>query len=418
MSFYHWGFTHIDIDKDRLANGEFVIRECSGVLPDGTPFELSASLGNIPDSRNIANYPNFSPNKRALGVYLAIPVVRMEGANVRLRDSNPHRVTRYIAQGASVKDDNTGENEQQVDVAALNVQLLLEGESFQGYSLLQIAEVVRSAADTFELQPSFVPPTLYTGASEYLKDLASRILQNLITHRTRMSSRASGIFAQRETTPQDVLILGKVGVINANIPVLKHFFEEPSSTPESLYLALASLAGQLYTYVPGATVEPEQYPRYTHDNLGATFTRLETILAELIREQAPDPIWKAIAWAEVKGNMYTAGLEESLLVDRRFFIKVKSSHIPEHRLINEFPASVRIASPGAINSVITAAVPALELNHTSRLPASVPVDDSASYFELLRKGPYWEDIINEQMVAIFMPYHRSQVDIELMGVKG
>lgn len=419
LSMHCWGFTHIEVDKDRLANGEFAVQECSGVMPDGMVFELSGSLGTIPETRNVASYAEFSPNKRTLGVYLAVPALRREGANVKLNNTPTLRATRYVAQPSAFKDDNTGENEQPIDIARLNVRVLFEGESFQGYTLMQIAEVMRGdTADTFKLNESYVPPCLYVGASEYLVNLASRILQNLVTHRARMSGRVSGIFAQRETTPQDILILGKLAVINANIPLVKHCFSDRSNAPEALFLTLSSLAGQLYTYAPNPTVDPDDYPAYSHENPAAVFNRLETILNELIHDVSPDPVWTTVPWTEESGNVYTAAVSEAHLANRRFFIKTKSSNIPEHRLITEMPSAARITSPGAINAVITAAVPALDLNHTTRLPASVPIDDRASYFELVKSGPHWEHITKESAMSIFIPYHRSQVDIELMAVKG
>jgi predicted component of type VI protein secretion system len=67
--------------------------------------------------------------------------------------------------------------------------------------------------------------------------------------------------------------------------------------------------------------------------------------------------------------------------------------------------------------VVQAAVPALEISHTSRLPASVPVDDRSSYFELQKSGHFWEAITDESAVALFLPYDRSEIEVELLLVK-
>ena len=257
---FSWGFTHIEVDKDRLANGEFMLLSCGGVMPDGLPFEIAGSLGNVPETRNVAKYEHFTPSKEALNVYMAIPSLRVDGANVRLQDSKRHSQTRFTAYTSSLSDENTGENERPVDVARMNFQLLLEGESMQGYTVLQIAQIVRTSDGGFTLAEQYVPTSLSIGASEYIMSLASRVLQNLVTHSGHISRRASGIFSQRETTPQDVLVFGRLGVINANIPVIKHYYEEPASHPESLFLALSSLAGQLYSYISNARTAPNEFP--------------------------------------------------------------------------------------------------------------------------------------------------------------
>ena len=189
-----WGFTQIEVDKDRLANGEFLLVGCAGVMPDGVPFEISGGQGNVPETRNVAKYEHFTPSKEALNVFLAIPSVRVDGANVRLQDSNRQSSSRFLAYTASLSDDNTGENERPIEVARMNFQLLLEGESTQGFSVMQIAQVVRAPDGGFRLAPQYVPTCLYIGASEYLRAIASRILQNLVTHASQISRRASGIF--------------------------------------------------------------------------------------------------------------------------------------------------------------------------------------------------------------------------------
>ena len=414
---FSWGLTHIEVDRDRLANGELTLLDCGGVMPDGLPFEISGNLGNVPETRNLAKYAPFTPSTESLNVYLAIPAVRKDGVNVKLQDSNRQSATRYASHTTSVSDDNTGENERPIDVARMNFQLLLEGESLQGFSLLHVAQITRTGDGSYTLAPRFVPTCLYIGASEYLMGLAGRILQNLVTHSSTVSRRATGIFSQRETTPQDVLIFGRLGVVNANIPVVKHYYEEPATHPESLYLALVSLAGQLFSYISSARTAPNAFPSYNHTNLSQSFNKLEEILGELIRDEAPSPIYSNIDLAMLKENVFRADLDKTLLQEGRFFVVARSTQIPEHRLISELPTIARVASPGSIDMVVQAAVPALEIAHTSRLPASVPVDDKASYFELQKRGHFWEAISDESAIAIFMPYNRGQVEIELMAVK-
>ena len=413
---FFWGLNHISIDRDRLTNGEFALLDCSGIMADGLAFEISGTLGNVPDTRNLSKYEKFSSSKETLNVYLAVPSMFRDGTNVRLPDTLLKRPTRYSAHTISMSDETTGENERPVDVARAQFEILLEGESMQGYSILQIAQVSRSGDNSLTLSTRFAPTCLYIKASDYLMNLASRILQNLVTHSAKVKQRASNIFSQRETTPQDVLIFGRQGVVNGNIPIIKHFYEQSTSHPEALYLALTSLAAQLYTYISSASIAPNEYPSYNHDNLSQCFNRLEEILAELIRDEAPQSIYSMIELAMVRENVYNANIERSIERHARLFLIARSNQIPEHQLISNLPTVVRVASPGSIDMVVQAAVPGLEISHTSRLPASVPVDDRASYFELQRVGHFWDAISDEKAVAIFLPHKRGHVEIELLSV--
>ena len=413
---FYWGLNQVTIDMDRLVNGEFALLDCAGIMPDGLAFEISGSLGNVPDTRNIDKYEKFPPSKETLNIYLAVPSVFKDGANVRLPEGLANRPIRYRTHTISMSDETTGENERPVDVARANFKILLEGESMQGYSIMHIAQVARSGGNSFKLSPRFAPTCLYIKSSEYLINLTSRILQNLVTHSTKVRKRASSIFSQRETTPDDVLVFGRQGVVNGNIPIIKHFYEQSTSHPEALFLALTSLAAQLYTYISNASVAPNEYPVYNHNNLSHCFNRLEEILAELIHDEAPQSIYSMLELAMLRDNVYSTSIERSLEQHARLYVVARSGQIPEHQLIAELPTIVRVASPGSIDMVVQAAVPGLGVSHTSRLPASVPIDDRASYFELQKNGHFWDAIKDEKAVAIFLPYNRSQVEIQLLSV--
>ena len=413
---FFWGLSHISIDADTLVNGELALLECGGVMPDGLAFEIGGQYGNLPDSRTVVGYEKFPPSKETLNVYLAVPSLFKQGANIRLSGSMLQRPVRYMVQTTSMSDETTGENERPIDVAKANFRILLEGESMQGYTVMQIAQVKRKGDNSFRLSPRHAPTCLSIKASDYLTGLTSRILQNLVTHSSKVKTRASGIFSQRETTPQDVLIFGRLGVVNGHIPVIKHYFEHQGSHPEALYLAMVSLAGQLHSYVSNATVSPNDYPPYDHGNLTQCFNRVEDILSELIKDEAPQSIYSTTEFDMLRNNVYHANIERALQQGARLYIIARSRNIPEHSLITDLPINMRVASPGTIDMVIQAAVPALSIAHTSRLPASVPVDDKASYFELQKAGNFWEAIDNEKALAIFMPYDRSQIQIQLLVV--
>ena len=416
VSPFYWGLNQLSVDVDRLMNGEFALLDCTGVMPDGLAFEISGNMGNMPDSRNIDKYEKFPPSKETLNVFLAVPSVFRDGANVRLPDRLSNRPTRYSTRSLSMSDETTGENDRPVDVAIANFKILLEGESMQGYSTMQIAQVTRSGSNSFTLAPRFAPTCLYIGSSEYLVNLTSRTLQNLVTHSAKVKQRAANIFSQRETTPQDVLVFGRQAVVNGHIPVIKHYFEQAASHPEALFLALTSLAAQLYTYISTATVSPNDYPSYNHSNLSHCFNRLEEILGELIRDEAPQSIYSMLDLTMMRENIYSANIENSLAKRARLYLVARSSQIPEHQLIGDLPTMVRVASPGSIDMVVQAAVPGLEVAHTSRLPASVPIDDRASYFELNKAGHFWDAIKDEKSLAIFVPRHRGQLEIQLLSV--
>ena len=87
-----------------------------------------------------------------------MPSYREQGLNVSngLRDVE----ARYRAEVEMLRDENTGLSERPVVVARKNFRLLFEGESQEGNSLLQVANIRKTAAGMYQVDPHFVAPLI------------------------------------------------------------------------------------------------------------------------------------------------------------------------------------------------------------------------------------------------------------------
>ncbi len=92
--FANWGVTALDIDSDALGNGLFRLSKCTGVMPDGEPFDMP-DTDELPPSRAVADH--FPPNRESLDVFLAIPEIRPRARNVSIPESEHGRVRRRSA---------------------------------------------------------------------------------------------------------------------------------------------------------------------------------------------------------------------------------------------------------------------------------------------------------------------------------
>src|ERR1700733_5788785 len=73
---YPWGFTTLEIDRDLAQQSKFALRRASGVLPDGTPFDIPTD-GPLPP-------PITVPDGTAAQIlWLSMP---MASANMREAD--------------------------------------------------------------------------------------------------------------------------------------------------------------------------------------------------------------------------------------------------------------------------------------------------------------------------------------------
>jgi len=68
--------------------------------------------------------------------------------------------------------------------------------------------------------------------------------------------------------------------INFNFSQLNHLANTEPLHPEELYLVLAGFCGALLTFSHAYTLE--DLPKYRHEQLSKTFTRLDEIIRELL----------------------------------------------------------------------------------------------------------------------------------------
>ncbi len=410
-----WGLSALDIDRERLANGELRLRRCSGILPDGLAFDLP-DRDAAPAPRNVQDA--FEATAERLPVFLTVPAERPSGGNVLLQGAESRRETRFVAESIGVPDENTGADARRVEVAHANLQLRFGGEPLQEYTTLQIAEVVREGSGRFVLREGFVPACLRIAASERLTDLTRRLVELLLTKGTSLAERRKHAAAQRELSPADVTALGLLATVNTYAPLLNHYRVNAEVPPEALYTTLLALAGRLSAYLPEAGVSPRDFPPYEHSDLSAGFNRMDELIREMLGGARPSANYVQLALEKKRENVFEVQLDPALLQSGQFFLVARGDGLGEEAMRQSVPRKLRIASPENMDAVLRSYTRALPIEHTHRLPVGMPVDERASYFRLQKSGPFWEAIENEQAVALYRPSEMDSLEVTLVAVKG
>jgi len=101
------------------------------------------------------------------------------------------------------------------------------------------------------------------------------------------------------------------------------------------------------------------------------------------------------------------------LESAQLLLAARSQARAEDELVERLPHMLRIASPEHIDQVIGQAISALRIEPTRRLPPGMPIDERASYFRLLKTGPFWDRIQEAEALAIFVPSEYSDVSLSL-----
>jgi type VI secretion system protein ImpJ len=409
---YEWGILDLQINREAVANGNFQIVRCRGVMPDGLLLNIPQT-DVAPDPRPIDEH--FSPEAERLEVHLAIPTKRFGAANFQANGAPADQMVRFHQDGSLVPDETTGENEQPLSFARSNLRILFTDELRDGYSAIKIAELERTATGQLTLSETYIPPALSITASLWLVNMLRQLVEILITKSSSLGEqRRQRAATLADFTTSEVAVFWLLHTVNSSIPGLAHLFRTPVVHPERLYFEMAELAGRLMTFA--TTHHPKDIVRYEHLDLYFTFSQLSAQIRELLETVIPTRC-VPILLEKTRESLYVGRVQdERLLQEAGFYLGVRAQ-VPESRLIEGVPRVVKIASRDVIDAVIGSALPGVTLTHASPPPAPIPTRMGFHYFMLDTVGPYWEGIRGSKTIAVYVPDEIPDETLEMYAVK-
>jgi type VI secretion system protein ImpJ len=406
-----WGVCRLQVNSDALANGEFVLSKCSAILPDGLTVE-TPDLDPLPPARPIEGF--FDAKRNALGVYLASPLARAGTVSFSPDGAADGRPTRYHRRSLAAADENSGGNEREVVLAAKTLRILFDGEPPDDYVTLKIAELSRSASGKFVASEAYVPPCLFLSSSPQLVAYLRRILEMI-------SAKSSDLAAQRrqrsaglvEFTMSEAANFWFLHTVNAMIPVLMHHHNNPDVHPEEVFLSLARLAGELFTF--SGEGHPKDLPQYSHDAVGASFSAMEKKISDLMGTIIPTKC-APIPLEKTRESLFTGKLRDDRLLEGQFYLAVMAE-VPEEKIIREVPLKAKVAASDRVDQLIAAALRGIVLRHLPAPPSEIPVQPGRQYFQVDKSGDHWEAVKKSRSISFYIPPEFKNLKLELMGVK-
>jgi type VI secretion system protein ImpJ len=409
---YEYGVLDIQINREAIANGNFQITNCRAVLPDGL-------LVNVPDTETVPDLrvvgDHFHPEAEKLGVHLAIPAKKAGEANFQANGAKANVNLRFLQEGALVKDETSGTNEQPLALAKSNLRIIFDDEVRDGFTSIKIAELVRTPTGQLQIFEDYIPPTIKVSASNWLVNMLRQLVEILNTKSGSLGEqRRQRNASLADFTTSEVAVFWLLHTINSSIPMMAHFFHTPLLHPEKLYLEMAQLVGKLMTF--STEVYPRDIVKYDHDDLYFTFFSLSMQLKELLETVIPSRC-VPIPLEKTRDTLYVGRVEdERLLKEAGFYLAVKAQ-MPESKLIEGVPRVVKIGSRDVIDTIINSALPGVVLTHANPPPAPIPARVGFRYFMLDTIGPYWDGIKGSKVISVYVPDEIPDVKLEMYAVK-
>lgn len=396
LNYRPWGFSEWRIDQDALAGGALSLAAASGIFPDGLLFDIPNS-DQAPPPIQLADC--FEADSDSVDVYFAIPHHRERGMNVSA--ARREFDTRYLAETALLRDENTSLAEKPVQVARKNFRLIAGNSLQEGVSALQVARIKRTAAGTLQLDPRFVPPLLNIHSSEYLMSIARRLVEVLAAKSTLLSgTRRQKNLSLADFGTADIANFWLLYTINSNFPLLNHIFETWTGHPERLFSAMLNLAGSLTTF--STTLHPRDLPKYDHENLSKCFTELDEKIRFLLETVVPSN-FVSLPLKLTQPSIHATSIgDDKYLRNTKLFLAI-SADMTEGELISKTPYLIKVCSASHIEHLVKHALPGVPLTHVQRVPSAIPVKLNCQYFSLNQSGAAWEAIVRSRNLAAYVP---------------
>ncbi len=411
---YGWGLTHLEIDPVALKTGEFAIKSIQGILPGGLTIDLEEGDPSLPAPRAIGD--NFPSTAAVVEVFAAVPTIREGSENYGSAEGGTTSPRRFEMWSREVLDLVDAATEVSVSFARPKVSLLFGNENRDHFEAIKVAELRRDDSGGFEQTSDFIPTSLRLSGAPILRKWSTDLLSLMVAKRRAIAAALRQVDASRvEFTAQDVTRSLQMSAIASQLPLVRHLCESPESPTFQLYSTLSQLAGHLTTF--SADVVPEELPAYLHSDLRETFSELFRKLRSLL-ELAMAESFLEVPLEARRDGMWIAMLKDARLLECPTYVFALDTNAPQQDVANRVPHLSKIASWKQIPKIVRSAIPGAPLKVSHRPPPEIPIRPHEVYFVVDTSHEYWEQIIKEKTIAIFLPppFDSSRAKARLFAV--
>jgi type VI secretion system protein ImpJ len=403
---YAWGVGALQIDRDALANNALRLLELSVRFQDG---ELYSAPGadELPDTIDLAPLPQ---STQTVTYHAALPALKPFGGNF----GDGGNAVRFQQLNRETPDLYTQATDAQLSYLRKTVRLVSDAEPLDSYTHIPVLRLRRAATGGFEVDASFVPPSLSIRSAPLLFLQLRRLVDAL-------QAKVSALYGHHREPSKHVIEFRSgdmssfwlLHTASTAFASLSHYFHHPSLHPERLYEQLLSLAGSLMTFSKSWTLA--DLPAYHHADPGPAFATLHQIIRDLL-DTVISSKYFAIALREVKPSYHLGALDSQKIDERTTFYLAVSAALPASEIVDVVPFRFKVGAPDDVEKFVLSAMPGVRLVHAPQVPAAVPVRPDAIYFAVEAKGQMYERMLQAQSVSIYVPGNMPEAKLDLVAV--
>ncbi|MBR7627691.1 MULTISPECIES: type VI secretion system baseplate subunit TssK [Aeromonas] len=405
LSDYFYGLQSLAINEDYLGFGRIALVGATGILPDGTVF-------NIPNDDVLPTPLEITDASVAnQKVYLALP---LSVSGVNEVNQGGQVATRLQAHRHDVRDlHSEGGDVVSLEVGRVSMRLMLEREDRSAYASLAIARILDKRPDGgLVLDPNFMPCSISVSAIPTLKRFLGESA-GLVAERARSLSQR--IAAPGQQGVADVAEFMMLQLLNRAQPQLSHLSRLGTLHPERLHEALVQICGELMTFTDESRLPPE-FAAYRHDDQQVSFEPVMLALRQAL-STVLSPRAVSIQLRKHQYGVMVAMVNESELMQSADFVLAVRARMPQEQLRKQLLQQTKVASSDKIRELISLQLPGIPLLPLPVAPRQLPYHAGYSYFQLDRQSPAWQMLAVSNTLAFHIAGDFPELDMQLWAIR-
>ena len=390
-----WGVQSVEWDHAALANGKLRLLSLRAIFREGELFDAPSS-DPLPPAIDLGAMP---AELQEIVFHAAMPSQESD------RFQQAERETADLFSDALPAG---------LTYLRRQVRLLSGLDPRGAYDSFPILRLRRMVSGSFEIDASFMPPSISIEATPRLKLLLDQLMDAL-------QAKASALQGHMREPSRNVIEFRSGDVssfwllhtVSTSAASLLHLLRHPCLHPERLYQAMLGLAGGLMTY--SRLVHLGNLPAYDHAAPGPSFLQLDGLIRDLL-DTVISARYFSIAQREEKPCYHIGKLDSGKIGAGATLYLAIAAAMPAMELVDAVPLRVKTGAPDDVEQCVLSAMPGVRLVHAPQVPSAIPVRPDTCYFALENRGVLYEQMLKAQSISIYVPAGIKELRLELLVV--
>jgi type VI secretion system protein ImpJ len=406
-----WGVQALRWNADALANNMLRADVMQLIFQDGVLFDAPGA-DTLPLAVDLALLPATSAS---VLIYAALPALKEHGGNV-VDPDDAQDDRRYVLDDVATPDLYSSAGSADLRLLGTAVHLVSHFDTRNSYLNFPVVRLLRKESGGFEIDPTFVPPSVTLigagGLHKQLLNLMERLhAKSDALYRALREPRVG----QVEVGSADTAIFALLHTVNAGYAALRRYAHFSDLHPEKLFAELTRLAGGLTCF--SRLHRMTELPDYEHAGPGPVFARLYGIIGELIETMVSSKLVSIPLLKNGDDTMWhRATLDPAVIVDGVGLYLALQADMPGMELVASALVRFKVGGPAEVDMAVRAAISGIKLMHLTMVPPAIPVKPDTYYFALESKSELFKKMLKAQAIAIFAADGIPNMKLELFAV--